>query len=220
MINKKRYDLLILLVFITFYVLGLFIYDDYGLSWDEYGERISGFVSLNYVREILSYEIYQNFPKLSNYIYAEYGVVFNLPMAFIEKTFQIDDSKQFFLIRHFFNFTIFFVSSIFFFLLLNKRFSKILSIIGLIFFYLSPRIFAESFYNNKDIIFLSFFIISLFYGISFLNTPSYKNTLLFSITSSLAIATRVMGIIIPFIVLIFFLLRYLEKKKRSKKKYY
>ena len=217
MANKKIYDLLILLVFFTFYVIALFIYDDYGLSWDEYGERISGFVSLNYVREILSYEIYQNFPKLSNYIYAEYGVVFNLPMAFIEKTFQIDDSKQFFLIRHFFNFTIFFVSSIFFFLLLNKRFSKILSIIGLIFFYLSPRIFAESFYNNKDIIFLSFFIISLFYGISFLNTPSYKNTLLFSITSSLAIATRVMGIIIPFIVLIFFLLRYLEKKKDLKK---
>lgn len=217
MTDNKRYDLVILFVFFTFYLIGISIYDDYGLSWDEYGERISGFVSLNYVREILSYETYQNFPKLSNYIFAEYGVVFNLPMAFIEKTFQIDDSKQFFLIRHFFNFTVFFISSIFFFLLLNKRFSKILSTIGLIFFYLSPRIFAESFYNNKDIIFLSFFIISLFYAISFLNTPSYKNTFLLSITSSLAIATRVMGIIVPFIVLIFFVLRYLDKKSDLKK---
>ncbi len=217
MTNKKKYDLLILLVFFTFYLLGLFIYDDYGLSWDEYNERTSGFVSLNYIRDSLSYEIYQNFPKLSNYIYAEYGVVFNLPMAFIEKTFQIDDSKQFFLIRHLFNFTVFFISSIFFFLLLSKRFSKILSIIGLIFFYLSPRIFAESFYNNKDIIFLSFFIISLFYAISFLNTPSYKNNFLLSVTCSLAIATRVLGIIVPFVVLVFFVLRHLDKKNNLKK---
>ena len=93
---NKRYDLLIIFVFFTFYIIGISIYDDYGLSWDEYNERISGFVSLNYIREILSYEIYQNFPKLNNYLFAEYGVVFNLPMAFIEKTFQIDDSKQFF----------------------------------------------------------------------------------------------------------------------------
>jgi hypothetical protein len=217
MTNKKKYDLLILLVFFTFYVLGLFIYDDYGLSWDEYNERTSGFVSLNYIRDSLSYEIYQNFPKLSNYIYAEYGVVFNLPMAFIEKTFQIEDSKQFFLIRHLFNFTVFFISSIFFYLLLSKRFSKTLSIIGLIFFYLSPRIFAESFYNNKDIIFLSFFIISLFYAISFLNTPSYKNNFLLSVTCSLAIATRVLGIIVPFVVLVFFILRHLDKKNNLKK---
>ena len=138
-------------------------------------------------------------------------------MAFIEKTFQIDDSKQFFLIRHLFNFTVFFISSIFFFLLLNKRFSKTLSIIGLIFFYLSPRIFAESFYNNKDIIFLSFFIISLFYAISFLNTPSYKNNFLLSVTCSLAIATRVLGIIVPFVVLVFFILRHLDKKNNLKK---
>ena len=120
MTDNKRYDLLILFIFFTFYLIGISIYDDYGLSWDEYNERISGFVSLNYIREIFSYEIYQNFPKLNNYLFAEYGVVFNLPMAFIEKTFQINDSKQFFLIRHLFNFNIFFISGIFFFLLLNN----------------------------------------------------------------------------------------------------
>ena len=201
----------------VFFIIGINIYDDYGISWDEYNERIGGFVSLNFVRETLSLETYPGFPKLGDYIYSNYGVMFNLPMAYIEKTFLIDDTKQIFLIRHLFNFIIFFISSVFFFLLLKKRFSNLLSTIGLIFFYLSPRIFADSFYNNKDIVFLSFFIISLFYAISFLNTPSYKNTFLLSITSSLAIATRVMGIIVPFIVLIFFVLRYLDKKSDLKK---
>ena len=31
---------------------GIMIYDDYGISWDEYFHRISGFVSLNYFREL------------------------------------------------------------------------------------------------------------------------------------------------------------------------
>ena len=129
----------------VFFIIGINIYDDYGISWDEYNERIGGFVSLNFVRETLSLDTYPGFPRLGDYIYSNYGVMFNLPMAYIEKTFLIDDTKQIFLIRHLFNFIIFFISSIFFFLLLKKRFSKLLSTIGLLFFYLSPRIFSDSF---------------------------------------------------------------------------
>ena len=196
----------------VFFIIGINVYDDYGISWDEYNERIGGFVSLNFVRETLSLETYSGFPKLGDYIYSNYGVIFNLPMAYIEKTFLIDDIKQIFLIRHLFNFIIFFISSIFFYLLLKKRFSKLLSTIGLLFFYLSPRIFADCFYNNKDIVFFSFFIISLFFSINFLNNPTYKKALVASISCSLAIATRVLGIIVPFIVVIFFILRSLENK--------
>jgi len=209
--------LLPFLIFSVFFIIGINIYDDYGISWDEYNERIGGFVSLNFVRETLSIETYPGFPKLDDYIYSNYGVMFNLPMAYIEKAFLIDDLKEIFLIRHLFNFIIFFISSIFFFLLLKKRFSKLLSIIGLLFFYLSPRIFADSFYNNKDIIFFSFFIISLFFSINFLNNPNYIGALLSSITCSFAIATRVLGVIVPFVVLVFFILRSLDNNIFFKK---
>ena len=99
----------------VFFIIGINIYDDYGISWDEYNERIGGFVSLNFVRETFSLETYPGFAKLGDYIYSNYGVMFNLPMAYIEKTFLIDDIKQIFLIRHLFNFIIFFISSVFFF---------------------------------------------------------------------------------------------------------
>ena len=220
MILNNKYNLVIFFIFFLFLFLGIFIYDDYGISWDEYYDRICGYVSLNFVRNFLSLEEYPNYPKLEDFIFANYGVIFTLPMAFLEKVFLIEDSKQYFLFRHFFNFIIFFISSIFFFFLLKKRFSKLLSIIGLIFFYLSPRIFADSFYNSKDIVFLSLFIINLFYAINFLNKLTYKNALFLSLVSSLGIASRIMGIIIPFIVIIFFILRSLENNFFFKKNIY
>ena len=159
---QNNIKLLVILIFASYFFIGILIYDNYGISYDEYFHRINGFVSLNFFREIFSLNIYpglehptKEFREASE----QYGILFDLPMAFIEKKFMIEDSKNYFLLRHFFNFFIFFISGIFFYLLLKKRFSIKLSIIGLLFWILSPRIFAESFYNMKDIIFLSFFII-------------------------------------------------------------
>ena len=160
-------NLIILLIFSFFLIVGVLIFDDYGISFDEHFQRTDGFIALNFIRQILSLDIYPGFEH-SGKRFAElakiYGVLFNLPMAFAEKIFGIEDSRNYFLLRHFFNFLIFYISTIFFFLLLKKRFSTNLSIIGLIFLILSPRIFADSFYNNKDLVFLSLFIIGIFFN--------------------------------------------------------
>ena len=41
-------------------------------------------------------------------------------------------------------------------------------LIGALFLFLSPRIFAESFYSQKDILFMSMFIINIYYAFHFL----------------------------------------------------
>ncbi len=218
---KKYSNLLIISLFIGFLITGIIIYDDYGISWDEYYQRINGFVSLNFIRKFFLFN--EIFPNLTHDTksFAEtakiYGVIFDLPTAFIEYKFKIENSKSFFLLRHLASFIIFFISSIYFYLLLKKRFSKKLSIIGIVFFILSPRIFAESFYNNKDILFLSIFIISIYYAIKFLNKNSYKNLILASLSSSILIATKVIGIIIPFIIFVFFVLKSIDDKNNIKK---
>ena len=208
-------NLPVILIFFTYLIIGIFIYDDYGISFDEFNHRINGFVALNFFREIFSLDIYPGLEH-SGKAFAEstkqYGVLFDLPMAFIEKKLHIEDSKNYFLLRHFFNFIIFYISSIFFYLLLKKRFSRKLSVVGLFFWILSPRIFADSFYNMKDLIFLSFFVISLFFAIKFLNTPSYKNAFLSSLACALAIDVRILGIIVPFIILVFFILKSIDNK--------
>lgn len=218
--EKDFLDILVLLIFVSYFFVGVSIFNDYGISWDEEQNRNMGFISLNYIREIFNLNTYQGF-EYTDKAFAEsikhYGVLFDLPMAFLEKAFNIDDSRSYFLLRHFFNFFIFYLSSIFFYLLLRKRFSKVLCIAGLIFWILSPRIFADSFYNMKDIIFLSFFTISIFFAIKFLNYPSYKYAFLSSLTCALAIDVRIVGIITPFIIIFFFFLMILENKNQIKK---
>ena len=180
--------MLVILIFSLLLIVGITIFDDYGISWDEYSHRANGFVSLNFVREYFDFDAYPGFPKLENYFAAQYGVLFDLPISFLEKKLLTEDSKNQILLRHFFNFIIFFISNIFFYLILNKRFTKKISIIGLLFLILSPRIFADSFYNMKDLVFLSFFIISIFFAINFLDNISYKNAFLASIACSFVVA--------------------------------
>ena len=115
---KKNYinypSLIIILIFLLYLITGVVIYDDYGISWDERENRRLGFISLNYLRELFSLDIYEGFEHDDlAYMYStkQYGVLFDLPMAFIEKLFNIEDPRNYFLLRHFFNFIIFFITS-------------------------------------------------------------------------------------------------------------
>ena len=100
--NQIFINLPIILIFSIFLITGIIIYDDYGISWDEYFNRINGFVSLNSIRNIFSLDII--YPELvhSTKSFAEtakiYGVIFDLPMAFIEKELLIEDPKIYFLL--------------------------------------------------------------------------------------------------------------------------
>ena len=66
-------------------------------------ENLKSIIDLKY-KEIL--ELNADLPKSDYYNY--YGVVFDLPLAFIETIFNLRSSKVYFEIRHIFTFTIFF----------------------------------------------------------------------------------------------------------------
>ena len=96
------------------------------------------------------------------------GIIFDLPTALLEYLFKIEDSENYYLFRHITNYLFFLTSLFFFFMIIVKRYqSYLMAFIGTTFLLLSPRIFADSFYNNKDIIFLSFFIINIYTAINF-----------------------------------------------------
>ena len=81
------------------------------------------------------------------------------------------------------------------------------------FFFLSPRIFANSFYNNKDLIFLSVSCIFFYYGIKFLDKPSFSKAFIFGIFSALAFDTRIMAIVYIFAFYTIFFLNFLDDEK-------
>ena len=203
-------------IFFLFFILIIGLNNNYGFSWDEELSRLNGIVSFNYILEklnILDHLKFQNIPKLNNYIDNEYGVFFEVLSVSLEKFLQINEKEKIFYFRHILNSIFFFIGSIYFYYTLNLFYSRNISILGFIIFILHPRIFAQSFYNSKDIIFLVFFCISNFYLINYFITRKIKFLFILSIITSFAIGTRVMGLIIPFLFIIFFIFENLEKNK-------
>ena len=211
--------ILVTLIYLVFFIVGIFSYQDFGISVDEWDLRLMGFVNLKYIMEIFFQSAFADLdkilliPDIADYSGNTHGVIFALPMAFIEYFFNVTDSQQYYFIRHYFNHLIFLLSNFYFFLLVKEKFNSwIYGIFGGLFLFLSPRIFAESFYNQKDILFLSLFLINLYYGIHFLKLPTLKNSILFSFTTALSIDIRIMGIIIVPTVLFFTYLNYFKNK--------
>ena len=208
-LNKNN---LIIFFFIFYFLIGSFIYKDYGISWDEPISRTNGFVSLNYLFDLLSIEKYGEYEDFSTYRDNYYGVVFDLPLAMIEKIFSINFSKNYYHLRHLSTFLIFFISTIYFYFICKKFYNSKICLIGILIYITMPRIFAESFYNNKDIVFLSLFTISNYYLIIFFQKRTLINLISLSISIGLLMGVRIIGIIIPFIVIFFVFIDSLDKE--------
>ena len=148
-------DNIFIIFFTTYLLVGLTIVQDYGISTDEEFQRYSGFYWLCYVLDFLPFDnlkiqAVEKLSKISGSTlpnpedYPFFGVIFDLPLALIETILKIDESRNYFLLRHKVNFLIFFLSSIFFFLILSSRFSsKKIILIGLFLYISSPRIFGD-----------------------------------------------------------------------------
>ena len=213
------------LLFSILFLVGLFTFKDYGISVDEEFQRASGFYWLNYVLSFTSFENFKSsvaeissqikgFTLSPPAIYNYYGVVFDLPVAFLEVAFQIEEPKNYFYFRHLLGFFLFFIASIYFYKLLLNRFSNYyVSLIGVLFFILSPRIYGSSFFNNKDIVFLSLLTMALYYCFKALEKPNFKNFLIFSVFAALCVSLRVFGIFFPVFFIIFYLLSFLSNNK-------
>lgn len=212
--------------FICYFLLGLFIYSDYGISIEEHFQRQNGFywlkkiltffrsddlnfLALEKYNAIRSYDPSLPNPEFFNF----YGIAFDVPAAFIELIFKFNDSKLYFEIRHLFNFLLFFISSVFFYLILKRRFKeKIIIYLGSIFYIINPRIFGDSFHNNKDVFFLSIITISIFFLFKYFEKQNLKNIIIFCFFAAIATSSRIMGLYLPILLLIFIFTDYLSKK--------
>ena len=125
--EKKINNLLIYLFFFIYFIIGFSIYKDYGIGIEEHFQRQNGFywlqkilsslkindlsfLALEKYQEIRSYDPSLPDPNFFNF----YGIAFDVPTAFFEIIFELNNSKSYFEIRHLFNF-FFFLLVLFFF---------------------------------------------------------------------------------------------------------
>ena len=172
--------------FVIYFIAGAFIVKDYGASSDENFERMTAQFNLDYITGKNT--------DLLTYSDRHYGVLFTLPLELASPLFP--DSRDYFFFRHFATFLFFYLSTIVFYKLLRSLgFKRLLSLVGTIFLVLQPTIFAHSFFNLKDIPFLSVFIVSLYTLAQFIKTGSYKAAVIHGVVTGILIVFRLPGVL-------------------------
>ena len=161
-IQKEYQKIIVKFLFFIFFIIGLFSVKDYGISYDELEYRHQGFVVLN--------DLGKKFlPNTSKKIIDDRGLNFistekyfesstnnariqHTIYAFLEFLFFKNSEKYtVFKFRHYLNFIMSFCLILIVYKILRFNFNRTISIIGCLAFVLSPRIFANFFYNPNDI---------------------------------------------------------------------
>ena len=194
----KRGRITVLCLFVVIFITGLAVFRDYGVPWDEVFAHKRAILSWNYM--------FSGDNGLQSYRGRFHGPAFEILLYWIERTAGISgDLRSAYLMRHFGVFLLFYLSLITFYLLCRKRFNSWkIGILGVLFMVLSPRIFAQAFYNSKDIGFMSVFIISIYTLSRYLERKTFIWACIHAFVCAVLIDIRILGFIVVPLTLVFF----------------
>ena len=143
------------IVLTLFALVGVLVVDDYGVAYDESVQRALAAVTTAYMIGADD--------ALLSHRDRTYGVAFELPLLFIELALGLDDMRSVHLMRHTLSHFFFLLGGFFCYLLVRRMGGgRLLALFAMLLFLLHPRIWAHSFFNTKDVPFLSMFMITLF----------------------------------------------------------
>jgi PA14 domain-containing protein len=176
---------------------GAAVLDDFGVSRDETISRQVGIANYLYVS--------QGATKLVDHDFLDrlYGPAFEGLLAAVEKELGLADSRPIYLVRHGATFLLFCVAVVFFYRLGLHRFRHAptaLFACGML--VLAPRIFADSFYNSKDLPLLSLFVVSVYTLVTFLDEWTPCRALGHALASAVLIDIRIVGLVVPALTLL------------------
>jgi hypothetical protein len=201
------------LVWVTFLGLlavGLCIYQDYGYSWDEETSRVNnGLANYEYIttgdRTLLRLSTERN-----------HGPAFEIALVVLEKGLQLDDTRTVYFMRHLVTFLLFYASVVVFYRMLRERFhSRLIGLAGAAALVLSPRIFADAFYNSKDLAFLAAYIFALATSLRYLRDQSTRNAILHALACGFLIDIRILGIVVPMLTVSLIAAGWYVRKRRG-----
>jgi len=188
--------------FIVYAILGVAIYKDYGIHWDHDNNKHYGQVTFQIYYDTLVGE--PNLDAIQGQFAKIHGPAFEVFLNALERILAPEDARDKAFLRHLATFILFYLSTIFFYLLCKRHFNSWrMGLLGSVLFVLSPRIFAHSFYNTVDIACLSFFIISIYTLINFLEKKTLSRAVIHAFTCAILIDIRNFGVFVP--LLTFFL---------------
>lgn len=194
----SRQKLGVILFFALLIAAGFYVFDDYGIAWDEPLRHKAG-------DEILGYLIAGE--AVPEEVSDDHGVLFELILVGLEKVLSLNDVREIYLLRHLFS-HLFFILGVFGFYLLAKYHLEngYLALLGAILLVASPRIYAHSFFNTKDVPFMVLFIFSLYSFVRAFDRRSWQSFVVHGALCGFLTSIRVMGIILVVFTLFFLVL--------------
>ncbi|MDB4915675.1 MAG: hypothetical protein JWM95_3319 [Gemmatimonadetes bacterium] len=177
--------------FAAFLIVGLLVFQDYGLSWDEIPTRQFGLMNVEH--RVPDLRTLDSVRTASGPSYERFGPFFENLLVRVEKMVQPMDIRGIFFIRHLLTFLVFFAGVICFHRLCRRRFGPGISLLACICLATTPQLFAHSFYNVKDISFLAMFVATMLTLDMVLERPHWRAMLLHVVATLVLLGARILG---------------------------
>lgn len=208
-------------ILVAGYIGGLLLAPSFGMSWDEAGERTWGIYNLVEVVRLISPDLVPKdffyFPRLSelNTAYLSHGAWFSVLLVLPEAFFGLQEGKLVYVLRHMLTFSFIFCGLMFLYRLLQLSCKSLVTRwITILVFFSTPRMFAESFYNSKDLVFLSMICISMYMLFKYLDSLDNKTLLRLAIAIGLTGGIRLIGTLLVPIIMLVILIANLKESRR------
>ena len=178
--------------FLAFLLVGLVVFKDYGISWDEIPTREFGLMNVQHT--VPDAHTLDSLRAAKGPAYERFGPFFEILLVRAEQLLPASDPRVTFLQRHLLTFLTFFLGVVLFHALCRRRFGGWIALLASLCVVLSPQLFAHSFYNVKDISFLTVFVGSMLTLDIFLERPSVRTMFVHGVVGAIAMGTRVLGL--------------------------
>lgn len=223
-IPKRLSGGLVAVFFALLTLLGLLASADYGQPWDETSEQDILRMNLNQYAQALNLsERYAGQGRLEwpegglieNSIERDHGESAYYPLFWLMGENSLTNA-QLMTLWHAFTWLWFVVGAAALWLICRRLgLSRLLSCVATLFLVLSPRMFAEGHYNNKDMVLLALVLLTLWLALRLMEKPTFPRALLFSLAGAMAANTKIIGLMVWGLCALFVLGRQIGGKRMT-----
>jgi hypothetical protein len=191
-VSSRRLRIATYAFFLSYLLLGLAVFRDYGISWDEIPTRQFGIMYVTH--QVPDVATLNALRAEKGPAYERFGPLFEIILVRAETLMFHADVRSVFYMRHLATFLLFFLGVVFFHRLCRDRFGGWLALVGCLGLVLSPQLFSHSFYNVKDIAFLTMFVGTMVTLRHVVDRPE-RRTMVYHVANTVVLlGTRVLGV--------------------------
>lgn len=187
-------------------LLGAALYQGYGLSWDEPSNHYNGAVNITFLVDyLLPSALQQRLTPADPLLHPtapwpgfDHGVAFELPAAVLGRLAYPGNPRGYYGLRHLLVFLVFGGGVAVVYRLARLRYpaARWLPLLGAAALVLSPRFFAEAFYNGKDISFMAAFSLAMLTLVRLAQRPTWRRAAAHALATALAADVRLSGLVL------------------------